>query len=246
MSSGSEYGEAGADDSESAPSSRPVSRLRAHSPPSSLPRKRRRLGSIDPSRTRKYDVEGRYNDGYRVLVNQETSRAASRFEVDDSVQHYSNQVGTSQWSSTEQAALFAALERLGRHDSAAISRAIGTKSEPEVRDFLLLLQDAASKHGHVKLTLRDIPAAIEIGQDCEQRLDEAGDALAWYQERFEATQEQQRYGDYWLITPQIADTIEHAIDPITRPSSPSTPQVAEFERTGPGIAGYVRNAPLNR
>jgi hypothetical protein len=50
-----------------------------------------------------------------------------------------------------------------------------------------------------------------VGTECEERLELAGDALAWYQERFEAKQEQERYGKYWLITPEVADEIEQAI-----------------------------------
>jgi hypothetical protein len=207
------------------------------------PRKRRRIESVEPSRVRKYYLEGKYNDAYRVLFNEHVSRVAARFEPSEGVQHYSTQYGASTWSGEEHAMLFAALERLGRDDVPGIAQAIGTKSIPETRELLLLLDDAASKQQDLGLTLRDVPAAIEVGQACTQELDVLAEALAWYQEQFEVTQEQERYGDYWLITPAIAEDVESAINgPLSRAAStrPTTPAEPGTPRTGPGIAGYVQ------
>jgi hypothetical protein len=165
------------------------------------------------------------------------AQASSRFHVDDSVKYYSNQVGSVLWSSAEQATFFAALERLGKDDLPGIARAITTKTEAEARDFLVLLQDAASKQGDAKVTLRDLPAAIEIGSPCSSQLDEAADALAWYQEMLEATQEQERYGDYWLITPQLCDEIEDAVNGIAQPGHDSRTPTRSFKKYGSGVAG---------
>jgi hypothetical protein len=208
------------------------------------PRKRRRLGSVlDPAQIRKHDVlrrhdiEASYNDAYRLLFNEHVTQAASRFHVGASVQHYSKQVGSVRWSATEQAVFFAALERLGRDDIAGIAKAIGTKTAAETRDFLVLLHDAAAAHGDAKLTLRDIPAAVDIGRACGEQLDRAGDALAWYQERLEASQEQERYGDYWLITPPIAEDIEAAINGMSRSRPASEVLEARPKKSGFGIVG---------
>jgi RNA polymerase I-specific transcription initiation factor RRN5 len=169
------------------------------------------------------------------------SHAAARFEPGEGVQHYSTQYGASTWSGKEQATLFAALERLGRDDVVGIAQAVGTKSITETRELLLLLDDAATKQEDVGLALRDVPAAIEIGQECTEELDVMAEALAWYQE-------QERYGNYWLITPAVARDIEDAINgPSSRSAStrPTTPAEPGTPRTGPGIAGYVRNpSPL--
>lgn len=211
------------------------------------PRKRRRLGSLnlDVAGLRKHDLlrrremEANYNDDYRVLFNQEVSQAASRFSVSGSALHYNKQVASSLWSSTEQAAFFASLGRLGKDDLPGMARAIGTKTETEARNFLLLLQDAAAKQGDAKVTLRDIPAAIELGDACDQKLEDAGDALAWYQEKLGAAQEKERYGKYWLITPSVAEEIEDAIKGVapSRPASVSGDR--EPSRFGKGVAGYV-------
>jgi RNA polymerase I-specific transcription initiation factor RRN5 len=211
---------------------------------SESPRKRRRLGSsLDPAQLRRHDVlrkqdvEANYSDAYRLLFNEHVTQAAARFDVETSVQHYSKQIGSALWSSTEQAVFFAALERLTKNDVAGIARAIGTKTEAETSDFLVLLQDAAANQGNADLTLRDIPAAVQVGHECSQQLDRAGESLAWYQERLEAFQEQERYGDYWLITPSIADEVEAAIHGI-RPSRPaSEAHEVDFNRIGPGVAG---------
>lgn len=212
------------------------------------PRKRRRLASTDSSRRRNHkelrrtNIEDKYNDDYRVLFNEHVALAASRLEVDDSARHHSKQIGSSVWSSKEQAVFFAALARLGRDDTAGMARAIGTKSDPETRDFLLSLQDAAVKQGDARLTLRDIPAAIELGEQCDRQLEYAADALAWYQERLEAALEQERYGEYWLITPQVAAEIEDAVNGVSRRRSVSIPpQRIEPQRTWSGVAGYVRH-----
>jgi hypothetical protein len=221
------------------------------------PRKRRRLGSLDldAAGLRKHDllrrreVEANYNDDYRVFFNREVIQAATRFELSETALHYTKQVGSSTWSGTEQAAFFASLERLGKDDLPGIAGAIGTKSESEARDFLLLIQDAAAKQGDAKVTLRDIPAAIEVGPACDQKLEDAGDALAWYQETFEAAQEQERFGEYWLITPSIAEDIEDALNGNSIAPTPSRPASASGEREpsryGKGVAGYVHVVALS-
>jgi hypothetical protein len=123
----------------------------------------------------------------------------------------------------EKSMFFAALERLGKDDVPGIASAVRTKSIPEVRQLLLLLEDAAKNEGKTKVTLCDIPAAAEIGAECSARLDFAADALGWYQERFEAKREQERFGEYWLITPKIAQEIEDVQSPSRRPSFTFSP-----------------------
>ncbi|KAF2633497.1 hypothetical protein BU25DRAFT_405379 [Macroventuria anomochaeta] len=103
----------------------------------------------------------------------------------------------------------AALERLGKDDVAGIAQTVGTNSIPETHELLLLLNDAATKKGDVGLTLRDVPAAIEVGQECNEELDVIAEALAWCQEQWDVVEEQKRYSDYWLITPAIAEDIEN-------------------------------------
>jgi RNA polymerase I-specific transcription initiation factor RRN5 len=219
------------------------SQSRSQSPKSRKRQRLRRHGSIDPSRVRRYGIEGKYNDGYRLLFNEHVTHLAARCDVtgEATYQHYTKQIGSSIWSPQEQATFFTALERLGKNSLEEISRAIGTKSEPEIRAFLIALQDAAEKQGSADLTLRDIPAAVEVGPDYDHHLDEAAEALAWFQERLEATQEQERYGDLWLITPRIAEDIENEINGVVRPRTPKDDEdiPAPVDPLRRGVAGYV-------
>ncbi|KAL1795612.1 hypothetical protein ACET3X_005836 [Alternaria dauci] len=206
MSSASDFKRSQSSEDSSDEASQPPTR-------SHTPQKRRRLESVDPARVRRYYLEGKYNDAYRVLFNDDVNRAAARFETDpNDFQYYSKQIGASNWSPREQAVFFGALERLGKDDIPGIAGAIGTKSIPETQELLLLLHDAATKQGDVRLTLRDIPAAIDVGDECNEQLHVAADALAWFQEVFEAGQERDKFGDHWLITPAVADKIESALD----------------------------------
>lgn len=242
MSSGDESAQDVSSDNETPQQSRAASRLQSQMPGTpGTPRKRRRIESVEPSRVRKYYLEGKYNDAYRVLFNEHVSQAAARFEREDGPQHYTTQYGVSTWTGTEQAALFAALERLGKDDVAGVAHAVGTKSITETHELLLLLKDAAATKGDMGLTLRHVPAAIEVGQECNDELDVMAEALAWYQEQWEVNEERERYGDHWLITPSIAAEIENAINGSSRAVStqPATPIEPGTPRTGPGIAGYV-------
>jgi RNA polymerase I-specific transcription initiation factor RRN5 len=182
------------------------------------PRKRRRSQSESPDRQRnsKRHLDGQYNDAYRGLFNEHVTAAATRFDLTDPFFHDSThpihgQIGAVKWSSKEKSMFYAALDKLGQDDVLGMAKVIKTKSIPEIRELLLLLQDASFKQGDMRLTLRDIPAATEVSLQCSERLELAGDALAWYQERFEAKQEQEKFGEYWLITPEIAQKIEDAV-----------------------------------
>ncbi|EMD62587.1 hypothetical protein GGP41_001915 [Bipolaris sorokiniana] len=174
--------------------------------------KHRRTDAERLARPRKYHLEGKYCDRYRLLFNGIVQEAATRFDSSHMpYAFYSWQIGSSLWSTAEQATFYSALQRLGRDDVPGIADTVG-KSIPEVRELLLLLHGAAVKQGDAGLTFRDIPAAVEIGDECDAQVELAADALAWYQEKWEARQEQKQHGDYWLITSAVADAIENAID----------------------------------
>ncbi|KAF2639639.1 hypothetical protein P280DRAFT_401783 [Massarina eburnea CBS 473.64] len=230
-----------ASDSSHAPSSeedQEPERQRVATTPRS-PRKRRRSGSdsSDLVPARKYHLEGKYNDAYRALFNEDVYAAATRFVVDESLNPEDAQIGGSSWSSTEKTLFFAALERLGKDDLPGISKAIETKSMQETRQFILLLQEAPSKRdamrgvSKTKVTLQDIPAAVEIDRECETELELTGEALAWFQERYEMKQEQAQYGDYWLITPELAEQLDEAMKSQLQ-SSASSPVTTDAEEEG--------------
>lgn len=180
------------------------------SPVSSL-RKRRRSSSADSGGSRKRTLlTAPYNDGYRLLYNDSVQTLTGASDPDDEPWRTS-QVGASIWSSREKEAFFGALDRLGKDNLPGLAAAVQTKSMLEIRHFLLLLEDAAlERAGDRDITLGDIPAAAQVSVVCERQLDFAADTLTALQARFEATQEQMRYGDNWLVTSALADEIEVA------------------------------------
>lgn len=176
------------------------------------------------------------------MFNQVVQQAATRFVSDvASRQYYAWQIGASLWSPDEQTTFYAALERLGKDNVPGIANAIGTKSIPETRALLLLLEDAAAKQGDAKVTLRDIPAASDVGDKCNEKLDLAAEALAWNEERWEARQEQEQFGDYWLITPAVAQEIEAALnsDQLSGPTEAVESEMDSHKRGGRGVTGCV-------
>lgn len=181
------------------------------SPPVS-PRKRRRSSSADSGRRRKRAAwTAPYNDAYRILYNDLVQTVAGTNPSSELPQCKDSQLGATVWTAGEKDALFKALERLGRDNLPGLAIAVGTKSILEIRHFLLLLQNACvARAGKRDISLAEIPAAVEIGIVCERQLDAAGEGLATKQERFEASQEQKRYGERWLITSELADEIEIA------------------------------------
>ncbi|KAJ4354208.1 uncharacterized protein N0V89_005942 [Didymosphaeria variabile] len=184
---------------------------RQPAPPVS-PRKRRRSSSADSGRRRKRTAStAPYNDAYRLLYNDFVQAITGSQDVSRTPNFRASQLGVTVWTPSEKEAFFSALERLGQDDLPGIASAVGSKSILETRQFLLLLDDAKlDRAGKRDISLQDIPAASEIGVVCERQLDAAGDTLAFMQERFEATQEQKRYGEHWLLTPELADEIEVA------------------------------------
>ncbi|KAF2502509.1 hypothetical protein BU16DRAFT_11024 [Lophium mytilinum] len=162
-------------------------------------------------------LKGVYNDDYRIWFNEEVKQAANPCSPEQDVDLPGSQIGVSWWSGEEKDAFFRALSRYGQDNIRAISTAIKSKSEMEVCDYFLLLRDnsiqrqlnaPSLKHA---VALRDIPAAIELGEECRKVLDLAGEAVAWYQENFEAKEERKKYGDYWLLDSDLASKIESAV-----------------------------------
>ncbi|OCK99865.1 uncharacterized protein K441DRAFT_497847, partial [Cenococcum geophilum 1.58] len=157
------------------------------------------------------------NDNYRALFNDCVTEAAKRFGSSSPSFLTRSQIGLSKWSSQEKEVFFNATAKLGRDNIPGIAQAIGSKSQVEIREYLLLLQEGYVQHNlneaqaKAIISLREIPAAVELSEECCNSLDTAGEALAWYQENYEAKQEQKKFGDCWLLGQDLAEEIEAAI-----------------------------------
>jgi RNA polymerase I-specific transcription initiation factor RRN5 len=128
-----------------------------------------------------------YNDQYLELFR-ETLESAEDEAATDNFQD--NQIGAVFWTSLEKSQLFQELSKTGRHNLPKLSQSVGTKSEIEVKVYLDLLQseeidrqffDSSTQN----VTHFEIPAAIEIGSELEERLEQCADALLAFQEQYE-------------------------------------------------------------
>lgn len=154
-----------------------------------------------------------YSNEYRKVLNDTIVGIVQGTPIGDADQLSPKQIGITCWSSEELGAFFTALARNGRHNLHAISSAIVTKTEPEVHVYLQLLQNATI-HQHVNgprhelFQNSDVPAALEIGQDCCNALEIAADALSILQQGKENILERKRYGRLWRLDWRTADRIE--------------------------------------
>lgn len=154
-----------------------------------------------------------YSNAYRKFLNDTIIGIVQGTPIGDSDLLSPKQIGITCWSSEELEAFFTALARNGRHNLPAISSAIGTKTEPEVHFYLQLLQNATI-HQHVSgprhelFQNSDVPAALEIGQDCCAALEITADALSVLQQESENRLERKQYGRLWRLDWRIADRIE--------------------------------------
>ncbi|KAI1639862.1 hypothetical protein F4809DRAFT_48629 [Biscogniauxia mediterranea] len=159
-------------------------------------------------------ARGAFSIQYLNLLNEDIRDAAAGIVHEGGAPLGHTQVGAVGWSAAEKAAFFAALGRLGQDDLAGIAARVRTKSEPEVRQYMMLLDDydRDRRADEVKrrraLPLADIPAAAEISQACCAALEEAADGVALRQERHEEALEQKRWRGRWLVTPALAQALE--------------------------------------
>lgn len=189
----------GASNSELSNSGRTRKRKRSHRPRHVEPRLRR--------------LRPFYSNEYREVLNNTIIDILQGTPLGDADKLSPKQIGITCWSSEELAAFFTALARNGRHNLPAICSAIGTKTEPEVHAYLQLLQNA-NIHQHVNgprhelFQNSDVPAALEIGQDCCNALEIAADALSVLQQEKENRLERKHYGRLWRLDWRLADRIE--------------------------------------
>ncbi|GAB7354641.1 hypothetical protein MBLNU459_g5075t1 [Dothideomycetes sp. NU459] len=184
-----------------------------------LPARNLEPGSVAPDtkarQARIVKLPGGYSDSYRDFYNSNVEDITNRFlhPVDGGLP--GSQIGVTVWSSTEKEILFHKITTLGRDNIKGLASAIRSKSEAEIRDYILLLSDGAVE-GTLTTELpavaaTEIPAACEISQECEAVLEAAADSLAEYQRKGEEKRETKWYGDYWLLTEDVAIEVEESL-----------------------------------
>ncbi|KAF1345241.1 hypothetical protein BDV97DRAFT_360685 [Delphinella strobiligena] len=157
----------------------------------------------------------KHQDAYRDFVNATIEEVASQFvQPSDEGLEPPSQIGASTWTSIEKEIFFQKLPLLGRDNTKEIAAAIGSKSEFEVHQYILLLSEGVVEgnltHDLDAHLATNIPAASEISGECEAVLEVAADVLSRAQLQLEKEREKKKYGDHWLLTDEVAEEIEKA------------------------------------
>ncbi|KAL6923736.1 hypothetical protein ACHAPO_008007 [Fusarium lateritium] len=159
--------------------------------------------------------KGVLNTDYLDLLNRDIEDAAQRVcftHDDEEIALYPTQIGLTYWSLPEKKLFFEAIARLGLTDLKGVASRIGTKSEIEVNHYLDVLRRARLlRQREVRrpaIEFSEIPAAVELSQQCCHALDEAADAISVRQERKEELREEGKWGECWEITPKIAHRLD--------------------------------------
>jgi len=123
-----------------------------------------------------------------------------------------SQIGTSFWTSDEKHRLFAAIQSHGHGNLEALALALGTKAEPEIKAYILLLQEGV-RELETKATQQFGPTDVSAAVETEPDLLEAEELLAMsIEERARAVEEakeKQRWGEEsWLIDDDVAASFE--------------------------------------
>ena len=158
-----------------------------------------------PSQVRAKRLKSWYNNEYRELFNVDIHDAVAGIISEDQALLEGSQIGSSIWTAKEKDLFFSALSRLGRDNVRQIASRIETKSELEVQEYIQLLHQGMIGRSNKLLGFTDLPAAIEISNECCGLLERAGDALVSRQERTEEEVEEKKWGDLWLLN---SDTIK--------------------------------------
>lgn len=151
---------------------------------------------------------------YRDLLNSEIAEASGQVSHVKAEALPPSQIGASFWTSQEKDKFFEALSCRGSGDLPCLSAAIGTKSQFEVKAYILLLQEAVRElnvagRAREKFELADAPVAAEISEECLEVEESIAAELDRRVQEQEEAKEQERWGEEnWLIDEDVAAEIE--------------------------------------
>ncbi|PKX90672.1 uncharacterized protein P174DRAFT_270313 [Aspergillus novofumigatus IBT 16806] len=127
------------------------------------------------------------------------------------------QNGVAIWTSQEKEILFSMLDRKGKNGIAEIAQAIGSKSELEVQEHLKLLHRGLERQ-HVRdshsrtIVLGEVPAALEISQECCKALDDYAELLSLEEQRAEDVVGRKLHQNVWIVDREIAEMVEEQLE----------------------------------
>ena len=153
------------------------------------------------------------NEEYRELYTSHIERVNSLSPENHDQQMTTSQFGASIWTATEKEVFFLVLARKGRHDIKGIAAEIGSKSEPEIAQYLDMLSRglASSELSFRRPKFVDRPeydAAYEMSIDCTSILEGAAEVL---QNTEDKKVEKEQQGKLWLLTPKVNKWVENRL-----------------------------------
>ncbi len=154
-----------------------------------------------------------YNDQYLELFRESADPDDDK-SPDENLE--ATQLGAGLWHPEEKVKLYNALCRKGAHDLQALASLVGSKSIVEIKAYLDSVREQETDRQRFKSNPRnashaDIAAAIEIGPECEEVLDQAADALLAFQGQYDYVAGQRAEGP-WLITQDVAAQLDDRTD----------------------------------
>lgn len=150
---------------------------------------------------------------YRKLYNSHVEEVNSSTSEDYDEHLLPSQLGTSIWSTVEKTLFFHVLARKGRHNIKAIATEVGSKSEPEIVQYIDMLSKglADSELSVPRPNFVDRPqydAALEISNDCTSQLE----PLAQYLQKDEDKDiAKEMKGKLWLLTRETSLWVEECL-----------------------------------
>lgn len=119
-----------------------------------------------------------------------------------------SQIGASLWTTQEKNKFFTTLKSCGPGNLLALATAVGTKSQPEIKAYILLLQQGVGElqaKSRLELASADLPAAAEISAECLRAEEAAAAVLEAKARAVEEEREKIRWGEEdWLIDEDVA------------------------------------------
>lgn len=165
-----------------------------------------------PGRRRGQQID-RFNPEYVRELN-DTISSANTLELCSNSLRGSWVIG-SWWSHAEKHKFFNLIARIGRHDAVALARKMKTKSIVECRAYLGLLgqvvaetNDNLSYKTGRQFRMADMPAAMEISDECAEALEEEAQLLENRTVADEQRREKNKWGKFWLLDGDISEHIE--------------------------------------
>jgi RNA polymerase I-specific transcription initiation factor RRN5 len=179
---------------------------------------------------------------YKRLVQREVRDTESCVQAGGEEQKPS-QIGDSWWTSTEKDAFFAAVSRFGQDDLPRLVQMVPTKSQFEVRQYLLVLRTHA-QHTSSTIDLSEVPASAEISSGSENILDRAALNLSERTFLSDVEEEKERFGDEWLVDEQHAEQIETVLDELDDDTDSTSDNDVHEDATGSTISSIPPSLEL--